>query len=271
MFDSRFERYCDLLARKLCVPARKDPWLLGYFLDNELEWWGKSHRSWGLAEDTGKLPASAAGKRTLLASLRSYYREDIQAFGTDFGHQPGKFEDLLGATELPQPRTERAKAALDAFVAEAAQRYFQVTTAAVRRQDPNHLIIGCRFAHDAPDAAWRQAGATCDVVTVNVYPRIDLFKERTVGLEEHLRSRYTIRQKPLIITEWSFPALDAKDSTGRPLPCKHGAGMRVDTQEQKAACYAIMQRTLFGLPFALGERGAGRGDLRSHCHSEHLG
>jgi len=49
-----------------------------------------------------------------------------------------------------------------------------------------------------------------------------------------------------MITEWSFPALDSG------LPCKHGAGMRVDTQEQKALCYEIFQRTLFAHPFVIG-------------------
>lgn len=252
VFDPRFERYCDLLARKKCVPARQDPWLLAYFLDNELEWWGKSHRPWGLAEDTCKLPATAAGKQALVASLRGFYHDEVRAFNADFQAKLSQFDDLLSAKELPQPTTDRARTALDAFIAEAAKRYFKITTAAVRRHDPNHLVIGCRFAHDAPDAAWQQAGATCDVVTVNVYPRIDLLQERTVGLEEHLRNHFDLCQKPLIITEWSFPALDAKDSTGRPLPSKHGAGMRVDTQEQKAACYAIMQRTLFSLPFVIG-------------------
>lgn len=32
----------------------------------------------------------------------------------------------------------------------------------------------------------------------------------------------------------------------------HGAGMRVDTQAQKARCYEIMQRALFALPFVVG-------------------
>jgi len=52
--------------------------------------------------------------------------------------------------------------------------------------------------------------------------------------------------EPMIITEWSFPALDSG------LPCKHGAGMRVDTQEQRAACYRIFANSMAGLPFMIG-------------------
>ena len=53
-------------------------------------------------------------------------------------------------------------------------------------------------------------------------------------------------QAPLWITEWSFPALDSG------LPNKHGAGMRVATQNQKARCYRFFQNTLFALPFMVG-------------------
>jgi hypothetical protein len=252
VFDPRFERFCELHARERCEASRDDPWLLGYFLDNELEWWGKSHRPWGMAEDACKLPATAAGKKALVASLRAFFKNDAAAFNAEFGAKLGSFDELTALTDLPQPKTDRAKDALAGFIAEAAARYFQITTAAVRRHDPNHLVLGCRFAHDAPDSAWRQAGATCDVVTVNVYPRIDLWRDRTVGLEEHLRTHFTLCRKPIILTEWGFPALDAKDTEGRPLPSRHGAGMRVDTQEQKARCYAIMQRELFATPFVVG-------------------
>jgi hypothetical protein len=36
------------------------------------------------------------------------------------------------------------------------------------------------------------------------------------------------------------------------VPSLHGAGMRVDTQQQKADCYAIFQRELLWLPFMVG-------------------
>jgi hypothetical protein len=251
VFDPRFESFCETRAAERCRAA-DDPWLLGYFLDNELEWFGKGHEPWGLAADACALPATAAGKKALVASLRRTFHDRAAAFNAEFDAQLRSFDELAGLRRLPRPKTARAEEALAAFVADAAARYFQVTTAAVRRHDAKHLILGCRFAHDAPDAAWRQAGATCELVAVNVYPRIDLGRQRTVGLEKHLRHCFARCGKPLIVTEWGFPALDARDSQGRPLPSLHGAGMRVDTQQQKAACYAIMQRDLFSLPFIVG-------------------
>lgn len=252
VFDPRFERFCDLRAKERAAPNRDDPWLLGYFLDNELEWWGKSGRPWGMAEEAWKKPADKACKKALVDILRRFYRNDIKAFNTDFGTNFSGFDELLNSQEPKQPVNERGQKALMEFVREAADRYFRITAQTLKKHDPNHLNLGCRFAWDAPEPAWEMAGKYCDVVTVNIYPRIDLDKGVVIGFEEHLRKRHELCKKPIIVTEWSFPALDAKDSEGRPLPCRHGAGMRVENQTQRARCYAIMQRTLFALPFVVG-------------------
>jgi hypothetical protein len=205
-----------------------------------------------MAEEAWKKPKDRACKQALVRILREFYRDDIQSFNTDFGTDFTQFDDLLASQTPSQPLNERGQEALMAFVREAAERYFRITAQAIRKYDPNHLNLGCRFAWDAPEPAWEMAGKYCDIVTVNLYPRIDLERGIVLGIEEHLRKRYELCRKPIIVTEWSFPALDAKDSQGRPLPCKHGAGMRVDNQTQKARCYAIMQRTLFSLPFIVG-------------------
>lgn len=252
VFDPRFERFCELRARQLCTPNRDDPWLVGYFLDNELEWWGKSYRPWGIAEDTARLPATAAGKTALVASLRRSFADDPAALNHAFNSSFPGFDALLPPFDLPQPHTDVARAALDAFIDEAAKRYFLTTTAAIRRHDPNHLTLGCRFAHDAPPPAWRHAGATCQIVSVNAYPRADLHRNQVPGLADHLAARHRLCGRPLVLTEWGFPSLDAVDSAGRPLPCTHGAGMRVDTVAQKARCYVLMQRELCALPFVVG-------------------
>lgn len=252
VFDRRFERFCELRAKERCAPNFYDPWLLGYFLDNELEWWGKSGRPWGMAEEAWKKPSDRACKQALVRILRTFYDDNIAAFNADFGTTFARFDDLLTITEPSQPRTERGKQALMAFVREAAERYFRITAQAIKKHDPNHLNLGCRFAWDAPEPAWEMAGKFCDIVTVNLYPRIDLERGELIGVVEHLQRRYKLCRKPIIITEWSFPALDAKDSEGRPLPCKHGGGMRVETQGQKARCYALFQRTVFSLPFVVG-------------------
>ena len=52
--------------------------------------------------------------------------------------------------------------------------------------------------------------------------------------------------KPLIVTEWSFVALDSG------LPCMHGAGQRFFTQRERAEATSIFARTLYALPCCAG-------------------
>jgi hypothetical protein len=52
--------------------------------------------------------------------------------------------------------------------------------------------------------------------------------------------------KPMMVTEWSFPAYDSG------LPCKHGAGQRVDTQAQRAFCFEAFQKFVFASPYMVG-------------------
>ena len=141
-----------------------------------------------------------------------------------------------------------------AFLRHYAERYFAVACDAVRRHDPNHLILGCRFAglESAHPVVWEEAGRHCDVVSVNVYPWADL--DRGVVLDEkcgipvaeRFREYHGYAQKPLYITEWSFPALD----TGR--ACLVGAGQRVNTQKERAEAAALFLRTMRDDPHVVG-------------------
>ncbi len=254
VFDPRWARFCDRRARALCAPHRDDPWVVGYFLDNELEWWGKgwSDTPLGMAIQAAKQGPDSHGKRALLQVLEHAYANDLSAFNKDFGRSLKSWGEFMAQTELGEPATQQAKAALNLWMDQVARRYFEVSTAAVRRYDANHLIWGCRFAGDAPDAAWKWAGRTCDVVTVNIYPRVDLASLRSPELDKTLARAWDLTGRPIAVTEWSFPALDARDSTGKLLPSKHGAGMRVDNQEQKAQAWAVMQGTLLKAPFVVG-------------------
>ena len=244
VFSPDWPRYCDLVARQKCAANRADPWLLGYFLDNELEWFGKNYKSEGLFDEAWKKPAEHSAKQAWIAFLKQAL-PSIAAFNELFGTTFTDFEGLAADVQPQTPRNETGVKLAHAWVQRVAERYFQTCTAAVRRHDPHHLVLGCRFAGRAPEI-WDIAGKYCDVVSVNIYPRIDV--ER--GVPEKVFQQVTEWQhqagKPLAVTEWSFPALDAG------LPSRHGAGMRVDTQEQRARCFTHFQDFLFRLPFMVG-------------------
>ncbi|MDR3706702.1 MAG: hypothetical protein P4L33_00240 [Capsulimonadaceae bacterium] len=254
VFDARFAQYCDLRARTVCGECRNDPWLMGYFIDNELDWygWRQAPADLGLAYAAWRCGADHACKRALVEHLRKSYGSDIGKLNADFGTAYSSFDDLLASTTPGFAAGGRPAGALRDFVGLAAERYFVTASAAIRKYDPNHMVLGCRFQRRAPDIVWKAAGETCNIVSVNMYPHIDLAGGRAPEVVDTLTADFALCGRPIIVSEWSFPARDAVDSKGTPIPSTRGAGMRVDTQSQRAECYRIMQGTLSSLPFVVG-------------------
>ena len=240
VFHPDFERVIRERARELCAPHRDDPDLMGWFLDNELKWWGsadKARKDLTLFDTVRALPPEHTARKALEEFVANWV-------ATDGNRRQSTAID----GDCPNALRE-------AFMRLVAERYFSVLCAAIREADPNHMILGCRFA--APFTAthpvlWEVAGRHCDIVSFNCYPWADI--DRGVVLDEkggipvadRFRDIHGWCGKPLVVTEWSFPALD----TGR--PCFHGAGQRFPTQEGRAAATALYARTLLSLPFVAG-------------------
>ncbi|MBR2838358.1 MAG: GH92 family glycosyl hydrolase [Kiritimatiellae bacterium] len=210
VFSPEWERMCEKVAQETCAKGRDDPDLVGYFIDNELAWWGTGafDLASGLFDCVAALPTEHSARKALDAFLR---------------------EASSG--------TAAAQGIKTAFLGRVAERYFSVASAAIRRADPNHLVLGCRFAglNGAHRVVWESAGRHCDVVTFNCYPWVDLDcgevmsgdAMRDVRFGDAVSERYGWAQKPFMVTEWSFPALDSG------LPCRHGAGQRFRTQAER--------------------------------------
>ena len=221
VFHPDFARACDWVAAEKCARAKDDPWLFGYFIDNELAWWGSGGLDVGMFDAVNALPAEHTAKRALVSFL-------------------------AGRAVTPALKRE--------FLALVADRYFAMTTAAIRRHDPNHLVLGCRFAGfgGAHDLVWKAAAKYCDIVTFNCYPWADLDRNVVldrkggVPIRERFDEFYAKVGRPLLLTEWSFPALD----TGR--PCCHGAGQRFRTQDLRVQATSLFARTLLALPYFIG-------------------
>ncbi|HIE09380.1 MAG TPA: hypothetical protein EYP65_05970 [Armatimonadetes bacterium] len=222
VFHPDFARNADKLARA-CERFRDDPMLLGYFLDNEF-WWE------GLWEATFSLPSNAPAKRELAKFVSRWYGGDKHRFREEWrkaGVEVRSFEDVL---ELSRPPRGLPKLR-EAWNRHVAETYFKVLCEAVRRHDPNHLILGHRFAGNIPPFAVEAAGRFCDVISINFYNDnlIDRLSPRVVWQFGEISSK---ARRPILITEWSFKALDSG------LPNTKGAGRPVLTQVERARGFA---------------------------------
>ncbi len=123
------------------------------------------------------------------------------------------------------------------FSAVVADRYFEVTTEAIRRHDPNHLILGVRFGGTVFEPVARAMAPYVDIATMNQY--------RTIPGEE-LRRLSEWTGLPVIVTEFSFKALDAG------VPSNTSASIPLPTQLDRAKAAEKYLENLAALPFVVG-------------------
>lgn len=255
VFHPHFTAYSQFVARRKCTLQKHDPWLFGYFIDNELAWWGRGQTDTGIFDAVMK---KGSGHLAKLA-LRDFISERCGGNPAQLQRLwPGvceSFDDLLTLSSLPADTPMQRSTKRD-FLRLVAERYFKITTEAIRQIDPNHLILGARFAgtRGADEVVWEVAGKYCDVVTFNYYPMVELdeevvYTDWSSGRElanDNFTRYYNYAQRPLLLTEWSFPALDAG------LPCLHGAGQRFQTQAERTKATKLFAQTMLALPYLLG-------------------
>jgi hypothetical protein len=258
-----FEDWARYQARRRCRPNRGDPWLLGYYLDNELAWWGRwipgatrgVVNTAGLFDAAMRLPVDHSARRAAFEVVRACANHDLELANRMWGTRAASWEELERRMEWPSSTPEQLKIKAQ-FLRQTAERYFEILTRVVREVDPDHLILGARFAgtEGADPIVWAVAGRYCDVVSFNIYPMVDLDEGRVYTqlgpdgepLEAHLSTYAAAVGRPLLITEWSFPALDSG------LPCRHGAGQRFRTQAERTTASELFVRTVLSLPAVIG-------------------
>jgi hypothetical protein len=197
VFDPRFERIVDEMARELAV-YRDDPYLLGYFSDNELPF-----KNDALDRHLIHLEHDDPGHQAARAWL-------------DARRGPG-----VGIAELTEDDRQ-------AFLGFYAERYYETVARAIRSYDPNHLFLGSRFNQEREElrsrAIFEAAGRHADIVSVNVYRVWEPGQER-------LRNWAAWSGRPVMVTEWYTKGAD----TG--LPNVSGAGWIVPTQRDRGLFY----------------------------------
>jgi Beta-galactosidase len=246
VFDPDFIIFCHKEIRKQCRPFRHDPDLLGWFIDNELRWGPDLRASDELLVSFLNLPRQAPGRKVALDLLRRRY-PTIAQFNQVWGTSFLSWEKASLALKFgTPPNADRARgsasnakafiADCDAFLGLLAQKYFQVTREAIKSVDPNHLVLGCRFASVPAEPVLVAAAKYSDVITLNCY-------QSDPGNE---LKEYSTQNKPLLISEFSFRAKDSG------CPNTKGAGPIVATQQDRATSFEAYARAALSNPNVIG-------------------
>jgi hypothetical protein len=188
-FDPDFTQPLSEAIKRESDQSVKDPWCLGYFVDNELGWGDEL----SLALAAIRSPSHQPAKKAFLEALRQKY-STIEALNEAWGTKYRNWDDFLAVTE--EPDRKKAEQDLADFYTQIAETYFRRCSEAIKAVAKNKLYLGCRFAW-VNDRAIRAAAKYCDIVSFNRYEvNLSGFKLPD-GLD-----------KPVIIGEFHFGALD---------------------------------------------------------------
>lgn len=203
-FDPRFAMATERAVAIAARDHRDDPWLIGYYADNELAWAGSGddpQSRYALAYGTLKMTTDVPAKRAFLKQLRDKYRNQAglsKAWGIDLPAWE-LMEDPGFVPPMPNPQHPEIENDFKYFQKVFADTYFKTISDSLKWHAPNQLLLGGRFATSTPEAV-ASCAQYCDVLSFNLYT----LKPQDGYDFAALRAL----DKPVLITEFNFGSSD---------------------------------------------------------------
>ena len=165
VFDPGWLPACDTHAAGVVArwSGRND--FIGYYTDDALGWGESRH-------DRPSLLQICLSLEPRFAAYHAAWEFVLAPHGGNLGALGRAWSIDLANKEIIRQRTLADRSLATAgyrrdetrFAREFARRYFTATANALRRHDPDHLVLGCRFAQPPGDAVLAECG----------YPQVDI-------------------------------------------------------------------------------------------------
>ncbi len=206
VFDRAFEGFCDTYARQM-LELKDDPYLLGHYSDNEMP-----------------LRPDMLDRYLTLDKTEQGYRAAVAWLKTQ-GIKPTSITDEI---------RER-------FVEYAVETYFRIVRQAIRKYDPNHMYLGCRFHGKALSMkpVFKAAADHVDIISINWYWQWTPDHEKMERWKQW-------SGRPFIITEFYAKGMDSGMGN------TSGAGWVVKTQRERGYFYQNFTLGLLKHPNCVG-------------------
>lgn len=198
VFDPEFDEHVEKTIKEI-AKYKDDKYLLGYYTDNELPW-----KTDALDIHLTQLAKDEAG----YIAARNW------------------LNNRKGKTAKVEDITEEDRLAFSGYYFET---YMAKVTKAIKKYDPNHMYLGCRFNQQnrqelTNPEIFRVAGKYMDIISINHYR---MWQPDSLQLQNWEKWS----GKPFLITEWYTKGQDSglKNTTG--------AGWVVKTQLDRGYFY----------------------------------
>ena len=220
VFDPDFVDFCDSHASRQITAYADNPYIYGWMSDNEL--------------------------RLVSKSLDNYLNCDTSNHVFAYSYATAWTYMYMMTGKANVSAADVTDELRNDFLAMIFDRYFNVVEAAVRKYDPNHMYLGCRFIGENyyNEQVMKVAGYYCDVISFNYYkqwtPEFDFISNV---------QKWT--DTPFIVTEWYAKGMDAWEKDNR-LTNTSGSGWTVKTQEERGIFYQNFALGLLESKYCVG-------------------
>ena len=262
VFSAAYEKRCERIARRLCLPRKDDPFLIGYTFTNvpiltdrdadargeppmgsptppwggpsqpDMPTWPRALRNRGPKEPC---------KKAFVDQMKERY-PNIRSFNRTYKTRFSSFDTLLDSVDWsPVVKTAGIEDADDnhAFLNRIYERYYTVTCDAVQTFDPNHLIFGDPINANTPppDDIVSMVASHADVIAYQYFGGYD---DQSAILDQWAR----LTGKPLFNTDSCF----CVPYEEMPAP----AGVVCSDQETRARLFLDFASRAFSRPDFIG-------------------
>lgn len=229
---------CDQIVSSQVTKLRDNKNLVGYYTDNELDW---SDASIGPAVYFNHLPANDNNRIEVISAIKALW-PTIEEFNSAWETKLPSYQDVESMQTLPREPAGAYDRLLGVWLEKVARQYFTITTAAIRKYDPNHLILGVRFKGYAPSEVVRASRGLTDAQSINYYVADALLDP------DMFRRMHEESGQPVIITEYAFHALDGQSENRNTF----GFPAQVRDQNARAEGYKQFTTRLARVPYIIG-------------------
>jgi agarase len=238
LYDPQWSSLVDAAVGAQAKPLRENRNLIGYFLDNELDW-GDASSGPGVYFDG--LPTGDPNRAQVLKVIHKLW-PNVAAFNNDWETTFKTWAELEKSPTLPRTTGIGYRKLAGPWLEHLASDYFHITTAAVRKYDPNHLILGVRFKGYAPPEVCRASKGLTDAQSLNYYVN-DALLDYDMFSSMHEESG-----QPILLSEYSFHALDGRSGNRNVV----GFAAQVLDQQARADGYRMFTTSLARVPYVIG-------------------
>ncbi len=197
MFSKEHVQIIEKAAKDQIEKIKDDPYLVGYFSDNELGWWREA-----LFVTYLGMESKEPGRKKFVDFVAKHYKNSWSAFQKDWTTKHSRFESIDGDIKLKSGGN--GMSVVKNWQTFLTDHYYRQMRATIRKYDPNRLIMGDRYCQFYYPNVVESSTKHIDVVSTN-YGADWNSGENT---EYFLSALHQITKKPVLITEFYMAAME---------------------------------------------------------------